>query len=74
MTVKELLNAFPTLNKISFIHDNCRIESPNHAVHVVMIEQFTIQFDGLASMLPHSKAGVDFHESEGVFESVFHGV
>ena len=26
MTVKELLNAFPTLNKISFIHDNCRIE------------------------------------------------
>lgn len=26
MTVKELLNAFPMLNKISFIHDNCRIE------------------------------------------------
>ena len=26
MTVKELLNAFPKLEKISFIHDNCRIE------------------------------------------------
>lgn len=26
MTVKELLNTFPKLNKISFIHDNCRIE------------------------------------------------
>jgi hypothetical protein len=26
MTVKELLNAFPALEKVSFIHDNCRIE------------------------------------------------
>lgn len=26
MTVKELLNAFPVLNKISFINDNCVIE------------------------------------------------
>lgn len=26
MTVKELLNAFHLLNKISFIHDNCVIE------------------------------------------------
>lgn len=26
MTVHELLTAFPKLNKISFIHDNCRIE------------------------------------------------
>lgn len=26
MTVRDLLKAFPKLNKISFIHDNCRIE------------------------------------------------
>lgn len=26
MTVKELLDTFPRLNKISFIHDNFRIE------------------------------------------------
>ena len=26
MTVKELLNTFKGLNKISFIHDNCVIE------------------------------------------------
>lgn len=26
MTVRELLNTFPVLNKISFIHDNCVIE------------------------------------------------
>lgn len=26
MTVKELLNTFKGLNKISFIHDNCEIE------------------------------------------------
>lgn len=26
MTVKELLRVYPKLEKISFIHDNCRIE------------------------------------------------
>lgn len=29
MTVKELLSTFPKLEKISFIHDNCRIEEIN---------------------------------------------